>query len=68
MWLTEPNFQPRLIDVYGMAGIGKTSLLKFIYNTYKKEVSVIFDFVLWFTISQNFHIKELQASMAEDWN
>jgi disease resistance protein RPS2 len=64
-WLTEPHCQSRVIGVYGMAGVGKTSLLKVIYNTYKEEVSGIFDFVVWFVVSQNFQIKELQASIAK---
>lgn len=67
-WLTEPHCQARVIGVYGMPGVGKTSLLKVIYNTYKKEVSGIFDFVCWFTVSRRFRIQELQASIAQQLN
>lgn len=66
IWLTDPHCQSRVIGVYGMGGVGKTSLLKVIYNTYKKQVSGIFHVVLWFTVSQNFQIKELQASIAKE--
>eukprot|EP00253_Pinus_taeda_P008012 PITA_08012 len=58
MWLTEaPNVA--VIGVYGVLGVGKTSLLKIIYNTNK--VSSVFDFVIWVTLSQEFKIQELQC-------
>lgn len=67
-WLTEPQCPARVIGVYGMAGVGKTSLLKVIYNTYKQQVSGIFDVVLWFTVSDNFKVKELQNAVAKALN
>jgi len=62
MWLTEaPNVA--VIGVYGVPGVGKTSLLKIIYNTNK--VSSVFDFVIWVTLSQEFKIQELQCRIGE---
>jgi len=49
-WLTG------VIGVYDMVGVGKTfSLLQvicnlLIYNTYKEELSVFFDVVVWFAV------------------
>lgn len=65
-WLTDPHCQSRVIGVYGTGGVGKTSLLKVIYNTYKQQVSGIFDVIIWFTVSQNFQIKELQTSIGKE--
>jgi disease resistance protein RPS2 len=56
-----------MIGVYGMGGVGKTSLLRLVYNNYKK-VSGTFDVVIWLTISQQYHIEKLQASIAETLN
>jgi disease resistance protein RPS2 len=73
-WLTEPaHNQSRVIGIYGMGGVGKTSVLKAIHDNYKK-VSGIFDIVIWFTVSkykpeeEDDKIKELQASIAYTLN
>jgi len=63
-WLGEAHPQARMIGVYGMGGVGKTSVLKVIYNNYK-EVSGVFDEVIWVTVSQNCQIENLQASIAK---
>lgn len=67
-WLEGAGREARVIGVYGKGGVGKTSLLKIIYNTYKKEVSRFFDLVIWFTVRGNFEIEQLQASIAEALN
>jgi disease resistance protein RPS2 len=62
-WL-EAHPQARMVGVCGMGGVGKTSLLRLLYNKYK-EVSSIFDVVIWFTVSQQYQIEKLQACIAE---
>nr|ABR16444.1 unknown [Picea sitchensis] len=67
-WLNEPHSLARVIGVYGMAGVGKTSLLQVIYNNCKEKVSTKFDFVIWYTVSQNYKIESLQDTIAEYLN
>lgn len=60
-WL-DTGSEVRVIGVYGMAGVGKTSLLKIIYNTCK--ASHIFRYVIWITVSQNYEVRDLQRRVA----
>eukprot|EP01018_Ginkgo_biloba_P006690 Gb_18201 [translate_table: standard] len=60
-WLME-DVNASVIGVYGMGGIGKTSLLKNIYNN--QEVRKFFDVVIWATVSQNVNAFELQDCIA----
>jgi disease resistance protein RPS2 len=49
-WVSEgPNV--RVIGVYGMGGVGKTTLLIKVYNTYK--VCNVFYHVIWITVAQS---------------
>ena len=43
-----------IIVIFGMAGVGKTTFLKSMYNFYK--VSDAFDIVIWVMVSQNYQI------------
>lgn len=49
-WLTEAP-HVRRIGVYGTSGVGKTTLLRKIYSAHK-EVSGVFDAVIWVTVAQ----------------
>nr|GLL17329.1 probable disease resistance protein At4g27220 isoform X2 [Ipomoea trifida] len=55
-WLEDENV--RIIGVYGMGGVGKTTLAKHIYNQMLKNESHVN--VYWVTVSQDFNIRKLQ--------
>jgi disease resistance protein RPS2 len=63
-WVTEAP-QTRIIGVYGSAGVGKTTLLRKMYDDYK--VSNVFDDVLWVPVDQ-FPDLELQGRIASAVN
>nr|ABR18473.1 unknown [Picea sitchensis] len=65
-WLDNEDQQFRRIGVYGMGGIGKTSLLKTVYNAYKK--GKLFEAVIWTSVSQIYNIADLQSNIAEEIN
>ena len=71
-WPNEPHPQPEMIDVWGMDGVGKTALLQLIHNNckenYKKKVKSIFDFVIWYTIPQNYKMESLQDTIVKSLN
>lgn len=50
-WL-EPHCKAHVVGLYGMGGVGKTSVLKAIHDNYKQKVSPIFDIIIWFTVSK----------------
>nr|GMC55554.1 NBS-LRR type disease resistance protein [Ipomoea batatas] len=55
-WLEDENV--RIIGVYRMGGVGKTTLAKHIYNQMLKNESHVN--VYWVTVSQDFNIRKLQ--------
>lgn len=59
-WVLEAH-HVRIIAIYGMGGVGKTTLLKKVYNTFK--VSNHFDDVIWDTVAQ-FSIEQMQNDIA----
>lgn len=65
-WVTEASHGDlRTIGVYGMGGVGKTTLLKKVYNTV--QVSHTFDHVIWATVAQ-FPIQRIQFDIASTIN
>ncbi|XVF78130.1 hypothetical protein PTKIN_Ptkin14bG0104700 [Pterospermum kingtungense] len=54
------------IGVWGMGGVGKTTIMEHIYNDLLKEKR--FDKVIWVTISQEFNIVKLQDDIARELN
>uniref|UniRef100_A0A0D6QZ73 AAA+ ATPase domain-containing protein n=1 Tax=Araucaria cunninghamii TaxID=56994 RepID=A0A0D6QZ73_ARACU len=61
-WLIKDD-NVRVIGVYGMPGVGKTTVLKEINNN--EKVTSFFKFVIWVTVSRDFDITALQSRMCE---
>ncbi|KAL4308733.1 hypothetical protein GQ457_01G047330 [Hibiscus cannabinus] len=54
------------IGVWGMGGVGKTTVMKHIHNDLLKESR--FDKVIWVTISKDFNVVKLQDAIASALN
>ncbi|KAK7401863.1 hypothetical protein VNO78_13690 [Psophocarpus tetragonolobus] len=61
-WLM--NDDVLMIGVYGMGGVGKTSMLMHLHNMLLSRVTN-FDSVFWVTLSQSFSIHKLQYDVAK---
>ena len=57
----------RKIGVYGMGGIGKTTVMKQINNCLLKE-SGKFDYIIWVTVSKAFNVINIQNEIARKLN
>ncbi|MBA0675874.1 hypothetical protein Goari_017394 [Gossypium aridum] len=57
-----------MIGVCGMGGIGKTTIMKHIYNQLSKEIKPLFDVIIWVTVSKELNITKLQQDMANAMN
>lgn len=53
----------RMIGIWGMGGIGKTSILLHLNNT--PEITTMFDIVIWVTVSKSTTIRNLQDQIVK---
>nr|DAD39567.1 TPA_asm: hypothetical protein HUJ06_013890 [Nelumbo nucifera] len=60
-WLKKGESILRVISVVGMGGIGKTTLVKMIFN----KVEEHFDCHAWITVSKSFTIEKIKKQMIE---
>ncbi|KAL0329914.1 UNVERIFIED_CONTAM: Disease resistance protein RPM1 [Sesamum radiatum] len=56
-WLSSTNYGVEIISVVGMAGLGKTTLIKKVYDD--PSLKVNFDHHVWIAVSESFRIEQL---------
>ncbi|KAL1219957.1 putative disease resistance protein [Cardamine amara subsp. amara] len=52
-----------IMGMYGMGGVGKTTLLTQINNKFS-DVRCGFDFVIWVDVSKELHVEKIQDDIA----
>ncbi|KAL5698140.1 hypothetical protein ACHQM5_029216 [Ranunculus cassubicifolius] len=62
VWSWLGDDQAKIIGIYGMGGVGKTTLLKKINNKFEREVSS-FDLVIWVVVSSKFSAQNVQKQI-----
>ncbi|KAK8559920.1 hypothetical protein V6N13_016652 [Hibiscus sabdariffa] len=67
IWQCLMREEVSMIGVWGMGGVGKTTIMKHIHNDLLKE-PLKFDKVIWVTISKEFSLKKLQDDIASALN
>ncbi|KAL4309872.1 hypothetical protein GQ457_01G047680 [Hibiscus cannabinus] len=66
IWQCLMQEEVSMIGVWGMGGVGKTTIMKHIHNDLLKETS--FNKVIWITISKEFNVIKLQDNIASVLN
>ncbi|KAJ6951134.1 hypothetical protein NC653_040491, partial [Populus alba x Populus x berolinensis] len=66
-WIMNDIEASSSIGIYGMGGVGKTTLLTHIYNQLLQERGT-FPHVHWITVSQDFSVYKLQNLIAKDFH
>ncbi|XP_058106503.1 probable disease resistance protein At5g63020 [Magnolia sinica] len=64
IWESLMDQEVRIIGVYGMGGVGKTTIMTHIFN--KIQSSRIFGLAIWATVSNDFNIERLQNGIARE--
>ncbi|KAM3215619.1 hypothetical protein ACQJBY_067574 [Aegilops geniculata] len=65
-WLTDDMQEERskITTVWGMPGVGKTTLVAHVYKT----VKVSFDVAAWVTVSESYHVEDLLKKIAREFD
>ena len=64
-WLVEGPFNRMVISVVGIGGLGKTTLVKKVYEN--EKVVAHFDCCVWITVSQSYKMEELLRHMIKQF-
>lgn len=64
-WLVEGELSLKVISVVGMGGLGKTTLVRQVYDS--QQVKRRFECFAWITVSQSFKVEDLLRSMIEQF-
>ncbi|TXG69234.1 hypothetical protein EZV62_004169 [Acer yangbiense] len=62
VWKCVENHEARIIGLYGMGGVGKTTLLKKLNNRFM-ETSHNFDVVIWVVVSKEVKLDKIQETI-----
>lgn len=65
IWECVGNDEIGIIGLYGIGGVGKTSIMKHINNELLKKESSGFTKVMWITVSHPLNVRRLQCAIAE---
>ncbi|KAL2473015.1 putative disease resistance protein [Forsythia ovata] len=67
IWAWLMSYEVSSIGIYGMGGVGKTTLAQSIYNKLKNGTGFCGN-IFWFTVSQDLNIHKLQNDIAKALN
>ncbi|KAL5698955.1 mitogen-activated protein kinase kinase [Ranunculus cassubicifolius] len=62
-WLADDTV--KIIGIYGMGGVGKTTLLKKINNKFQDEKASKFDMIIWVVVSNHFSLQNIQKQIGK---
>ncbi|CAA0837136.1 Probable disease resistance protein [Striga hermonthica] len=65
-WEFLTDVSTETIGIYGMGGVGKTSVVKEINNKLLKDDETHFDFIIWVTASKDSNVEKLQKDIAKE--
>ncbi|KAL5699688.1 hypothetical protein ACHQM5_030557 [Ranunculus cassubicifolius] len=64
VWECLTDDENGMIGVYGMGGIGKTTIMKNIHNRLLEQTQ-LFDKIIWITVSKDAHVQNIQHDIAK---
>ncbi|KAL1208797.1 putative disease resistance protein [Cardamine amara subsp. amara] len=64
-WKSLMDDENRVLGIYGMGGVGKTTLLTLINNKFVYEMKDIVDVVIWVTVSKDVYVEKIQDDVGK---